>query len=162
MENININNKDYNTAESLQKVAPIYFKSCKNIRDVIKKKDIDKKNYIYARLKDDEWIVTDGLNKKYDKLYWSNSRKGIGKKYLIPLTQIKSYKNPKGYGTYKATNGKIWHNVTNCHLDDVHIDEEYNNDNIVDYDDLYKIRIVNPVIGNKDMEKFIVEMLKTM
>jgi hypothetical protein len=53
--------------------APIYSKGCRSSRDLIKKKNIDSKKYIFARLKDNEWIITDGKSVKFDKVFISKA-----------------------------------------------------------------------------------------
>ena len=71
MEIIKYENKSYVNGEYVLSNAPIYSKGCRSSRDLIKKKNIDSKKYIYARLKDNEWIVTDGKSAKFDKVFIS-------------------------------------------------------------------------------------------
>ncbi len=71
MEIIKYENKSYVNGEYVLSNAPIYSKGCRSSRDLIKKKNIDSKKYIYARLKDKEWIVTDGKSAKFDKVFIS-------------------------------------------------------------------------------------------
>jgi hypothetical protein len=68
MEEIIINENTYYDAESVQKLSPIFFKGCRNVREVIKKKAINDENFIYGACKNDEWKATNGSSKKTDKL----------------------------------------------------------------------------------------------
>jgi hypothetical protein len=69
METIIIDEKEYYEADEVQKISPIYFKGCRNAREVIKKKEIDDENYAFGICKDNKWEITDGLSKKLDKSY---------------------------------------------------------------------------------------------
>ncbi len=73
MELITINDKQYITGDSLFTNAPIYSKGCRSSRDIISKKQIEAKNYIYARYKDDKWTVTDGKSFKFDRILFIKS-----------------------------------------------------------------------------------------
>ena len=67
METINYNNIEYICVDYVYNNAPIYSKTCRNGRDLIKKKDI--KDSVYFRLKEDKWIPSDGKSMKYDKIF---------------------------------------------------------------------------------------------
>jgi hypothetical protein len=71
IDNIKINNIKYYTAEELQNKSPIYFKGCRSVRDIIKKKNIHKNEYIYAKKQNNVWTVADGNNKRLDKLLFT-------------------------------------------------------------------------------------------
>lgn len=73
MEIITINDKQYITGDSLFTNAPIYSKGCRSSRDIISKKQIEAKNYIYARNKDNKWSITDGKSFKFDKILFIKS-----------------------------------------------------------------------------------------
>jgi hypothetical protein len=73
MEIITINDKQYITGDSLFINAPIYSKGCRSSRDIISKKQIEAKNYIYARNKDNKWTITDGKSFKFDKILFIKS-----------------------------------------------------------------------------------------
>ncbi len=68
MNTIIINDIEYYSAESLQKISPIFFKGCINIHTIISKKKIQSNYYIYAACKNDEWGKTEGLSKISDKV----------------------------------------------------------------------------------------------
>ena len=64
-------NKSYINGEYVLLNALIYSKGCRSSRDLIKRKNVNNADYIYARLKDNEWIITDGKSVKYDKVFFS-------------------------------------------------------------------------------------------
>lgn len=68
-----INNKEYIISDYIFSHAPIYSKGCRSTRDIITKKQIEAKNYTYARLKDDKWVISDGRSFKFDKLLFTKS-----------------------------------------------------------------------------------------
>lgn len=72
-ETININNKEYIIGDYIFSNAPIYSKGCRSSRDIISKKQIEAKNYIYARYKDSKWVITDGKSFKFDKILFIKS-----------------------------------------------------------------------------------------
>ena len=67
-------NTEYYLADDLFKIAKIFCKGSRNPRQLIEKNNISKKDYIFSRIIDDEWNVTDGKSKKFDKVL-------ISKKY---------------------------------------------------------------------------------
>ena len=73
MSCINYNGKNYVHGDFILSNAPIYSKGCRSSRDLIKKKNIASDKYIYARLKDNEWLVTDGKSVKFDKVFFKKS-----------------------------------------------------------------------------------------
>jgi len=62
------NNKKYVVADIILTNAPIYSKGVRTTRDLIRKKNIDEKYYIFARFMKNEWVITDGKSPKYDKV----------------------------------------------------------------------------------------------
>ncbi len=66
MTTIILNQEEYILADDLFKSAPVYCKVSRTSRDLIKKKKIV--DYIFARLVDDAWIITDGKSSKLDKI----------------------------------------------------------------------------------------------
>ncbi len=71
METIIIDEKEYYEADEIRKISPIYFKGCRNAREIIKNKVIGDDSYMFGICKDDKWTTTDGLSKKLDKLLLS-------------------------------------------------------------------------------------------
>ena len=69
MQTITINEKKYYAVDEIIKSAPIYSKGIKGSRDLISKKNIPESSYIYAKLKDEEWIECDGSSRKFDKVF---------------------------------------------------------------------------------------------
>jgi len=68
METITINEINYVLADYILKNAPIYSKSCRSSKDLIRKKNIDENNYLYARIIDSQWKISDGKSAKIDKV----------------------------------------------------------------------------------------------
>jgi len=70
MNTIIINNIKYSQIDFLFNAAPIYCKGSRSTRDLIKKKNIDSKYYIFAKCdtKTNNWIITDGKSSKMDKI----------------------------------------------------------------------------------------------
>jgi hypothetical protein len=69
MDKLKYNNKTYINGEIILKNAPIYSKGCRSVRDLVKKKKITDTDFIYARLKDNEWNKTEGKSAKFDKVF---------------------------------------------------------------------------------------------
>jgi hypothetical protein len=82
MEPITINNKEYIIGDYIYTNAPIYSKGCRSSRDIISKKQIEAKNYIYARNKDDKWTISDGKSFKFDKIFFCKS-------FVDKITELK-------------------------------------------------------------------------
>ena len=70
MNTIVINNLKYSQGEFLFTDAPIFCKGSRNTRDLIKKKNIDSKYYVFAKYNSDtnSWSLTDGKSAKMDKV----------------------------------------------------------------------------------------------
>ena len=73
MSCINYNDKNYVHGDFILSNAPIYSKGCRSSRDLVKKKNLESSKYIFARLTDDKWLVTDGKSVKFDKVFFRNS-----------------------------------------------------------------------------------------
>jgi hypothetical protein len=74
MENIiaiEINKNKYYSSTDLENISPIFFKGCRSARELIKKKTIDNKNFIYGRSTKNVWKKTDGDNKRLDKVLFT-------------------------------------------------------------------------------------------
>jgi hypothetical protein len=69
MISINHENNIYINMDYLLINAPIYSKGCRSSRGIIKKKNIEDNKYIYAREKNNEWIITNGNSSKVDKIF---------------------------------------------------------------------------------------------
>ena len=71
MEIVKLNDIEYINCDEFFKKAPIYCKDSRNGRELIKNKKI--KDFIYVRLKENKWIITDGKSYKYDKILFKKS-----------------------------------------------------------------------------------------
>ncbi|AGF85693.1 hypothetical protein QJ854_gp089 [Moumouvirus goulette] len=74
MENIsviNIGKVNYYLSDDLITKCPAFFKGCRNAREVINKKGIDEKHFIYAAFKNKKWNIKDGSNKRLDKVFFT-------------------------------------------------------------------------------------------
>jgi len=71
MEIVKLNEIEYINCDDVFKKAPIYCKDSRNGRELIKNKKI--KDFIYARLKENKWTITDGKSYKYDKILFKKS-----------------------------------------------------------------------------------------
>jgi hypothetical protein len=69
MKSINYKNINYILADCILEKAPIFSKGVRSSRDLIKKKNIDVKDYVFARLKDNKWEISDGKSAKYDRVF---------------------------------------------------------------------------------------------
>ena len=67
MEEVTYNNKIYIHTDYILGNAPIYSRSCRSGKELIRKKKID--DYLYFRFDGCEWINTDGKSRKYDKVF---------------------------------------------------------------------------------------------
>jgi hypothetical protein len=56
-------------ANELLNIVPVWCKGSINSRCLIKNKNIDKKNYMFARKKNNKWHKTDGTSMKFDKVF---------------------------------------------------------------------------------------------
>jgi hypothetical protein len=99
MENIRINSLNYYKAEDIIKNAPIYSKSSRNGKELIKKKNIDVKSFTYARQVNSIWTKSDGTSNKFDKVF-------IRRKYVDELIELQNELNGENVsdenGTEKA------------------------------------------------------------
>jgi len=68
MNSVIINKQEYINSDDLFDKAPIYCKLCRNARDLIKKKNIT--DYVFAKLNDTNWVISDGKSYKYDKVFF--------------------------------------------------------------------------------------------
>lgn len=75
------NNNKYILADYIITNAPIFSKGVRSSRDLIKKKNIDKDLYLFSRLKNDNWIITEGKSPKFDKVF-------IKESYLSTITEL--------------------------------------------------------------------------
>lgn len=66
-----INKEEYVSSDVLFEKAPVYCKLSRTGRDLIKKKKIT--DYIFAKLVNKEWCVSDGKSYKYDKIFIKKS-----------------------------------------------------------------------------------------
>ena len=66
-----INKEEYISSDVLFEKAPLYCKLSRTGRDLIKKKKIT--DYIFAKLVNKEWCVSDGKSYKYDKIFIKKS-----------------------------------------------------------------------------------------
>jgi len=75
MEIIKINKNQYYDCNEVINNAPIFCKGIRNGREFIKKKNVDEKNYIFARKnkKDNIWEESDGKSIKMDKVLLKKS-----------------------------------------------------------------------------------------
>jgi hypothetical protein len=80
---IYIDKKNYILADDIITTCPIWCKGVRNGRELVKKKNIDKVHFIYARLTDEGWTPNEGISVKYDKVL-------IRKAYL---DKCEEYKN---------------------------------------------------------------------
>jgi ribosomal protein L9 len=55
-------------SDVLFKKAPVYCKTSRTARDLIRKKQIT--DYIFAKLNDTNWVISDGKSYKYDKVFF--------------------------------------------------------------------------------------------
>lgn len=69
METITIENIEYFEATNIILFEPVYCEKIKDRRDLIKKKNIDVSNYVYARLINGVWTIRTGSATKIDKLF---------------------------------------------------------------------------------------------
>ena len=82
METVSYNNIEYICVDYVYNNAPIYSKTCRNGRDLIKKKNISE--FIYLRYKGDKWVVSDGKSMKYDKIF-------IKKDFINTIPELNKY-----------------------------------------------------------------------
>lgn len=73
MISINEKNTTYILCVYILDNAPIYSKEVRNTRDLINKKCIQSTELLYAKLKNNIWIVSDGKSAKFDKVFMKKS-----------------------------------------------------------------------------------------
>ena len=71
MNTIIINKKEYISTDELFEKAPVYCKASRTGRDLLKKKKIT--DYIFAKLIDNKWIISDGKSNKFDKVFFKKT-----------------------------------------------------------------------------------------
>uniref|UniRef100_A0A6C0C9C7 Bro-N domain-containing protein n=1 Tax=viral metagenome TaxID=1070528 RepID=A0A6C0C9C7_9ZZZZ len=69
MQAYKINNKKYYLISELMTEYPTLFKKCKNGREFVNKENISSNKYIFARSTERGFTVTDGMSKKFDKIF---------------------------------------------------------------------------------------------
>ena len=71
METITYNNITYVLSDYILQNAPIFCRSIRNSRDLVKRKNISEDKFIFARKnrKSNEWIISDGKSPKVDKVF---------------------------------------------------------------------------------------------
>jgi hypothetical protein len=67
METVSYNKIDYISVDYVFNNAPIYSKTCRGPRDLIRKKNIN--DFIYLRQREGKWILSDGKSMKFDKIF---------------------------------------------------------------------------------------------
>jgi hypothetical protein len=82
MKVVNIKDEQYVMVDDIITGAPIFTKGIDNGRKLVKKRNIDKDNYIFARLKNNRWVMTDGKSLKYDIVL-------IKKQYIKHIDELK-------------------------------------------------------------------------
>ena len=71
-ETIIINSKKYTSADDIRELCPIWCKGVRSGRKIIEKKNIPDDQYIYARFDGEQWIESEGISVKYDKVFIRN------------------------------------------------------------------------------------------
>jgi hypothetical protein len=70
MNIVKFNNRSYVIVTDVIKDAPLYSRGSKSAGELIRKKKIDKtKHCLYARRYDNDWKLSNGKSRKYDKLF---------------------------------------------------------------------------------------------
>jgi hypothetical protein len=69
MITIDYNNNTYVSVNDIIKKAPIYSKGARSAHDLMRKKNISKGNYIYARFINNEWEISNGNSAKFDRIF---------------------------------------------------------------------------------------------
>ena len=83
MTTLLINKEEYISSDVLFEKAPIYCKLSRTGRDLIRKKKLT--DYIFAKLVDKKWTVSDGKSYKYDKVFFK-------KKFVNTIPEINQEK----------------------------------------------------------------------
>jgi len=66
---IELNKQQYYHAIDLMKIAPVYFKGMKSVRELIKKNKVTDGDFAYAKQDKNNWKLSDGKSMKLDKLF---------------------------------------------------------------------------------------------
>uniref|UniRef100_A0A6C0LQH5 Uncharacterized protein n=1 Tax=viral metagenome TaxID=1070528 RepID=A0A6C0LQH5_9ZZZZ len=70
MKSYYIDKKNYYLSDDLMNQYPSFFKGCKTSRSILNINDmIPTVRYLFARLINNKWIISDGKSKKFDKLF---------------------------------------------------------------------------------------------
>jgi hypothetical protein len=86
---IRIKKVDYVHSDEVFEYAPIYCKGSRSSRELIKKKEINDNNYIFARLSkttEGKWVTSDGSSSKMDKTMFKHE-------FVINIKEIKKKMN---------------------------------------------------------------------
>jgi hypothetical protein len=84
-----LNRNTYYLTVDVKKILPLVFTGCKRDRELIKRKRLSlKSDYVYARQNknSDDWTLSDGSSKKFDKLFLS--KQFVEKEYDTKLPDI--------------------------------------------------------------------------
>jgi hypothetical protein len=93
MEYIKIKNEKYVEAKNLINLAPIYCKGIRTGRSFVKKNNIDQHNYIFAKLYNEKWELSDGKSMKFDKLFICKTYVDTNKKLTDEINGVKVVDN---------------------------------------------------------------------
>src|SRR5580693_6216362 len=80
LKQIIINKQKYYTADEILALELPFLKACKNGRRIIENKKLTKNDYIYAKIKNNKWIKSDGNSYKFDKVLIN--KKWFDEKYV--------------------------------------------------------------------------------
>ncbi len=182
MNTIIHNDIEYIQADYLLEHAPIYTKGCRGTRAIIKNKNIDEKNYIFMKLVNDQWILTNGSSNKFDKVFLKKSfidmiteliedkpekivdDKGIEKAPdIIELEKGQKFKDNDGHIIEIETRGELTHDNIYFKVKDVMkgFDIQKLNDTLININSKYELNkhykyfICNKTynIGNNTVKK---------
>jgi len=154
MDIITINNIKYIDGAELINCALEYSKHCRSSRNLITKHNIDDSNYIFAKLKNNNWIITKGKSVKMDKVLFKYE-------YLETIPEINNILNnkyiledlPEEIDDEKLTNdlfnnltirqdnnNKVYFNILEINklVDDEDLENKILNDNLFKYNIDYK------------------------
>jgi hypothetical protein len=68
---ITVNKQEYISSDELFIKAPVYCKLCRSARELIRKKKLTE--YIFCKLINNKWIVSDGKSYKFDKVFFKKT-----------------------------------------------------------------------------------------
>ena len=71
MNMITVNKQEYILSDELFIKAPVYCKLCRSARELIRKKKLTE--YIFCKLINNKWIVSDGKSYKFDKVFFKKT-----------------------------------------------------------------------------------------